>query len=155
MRALVVDDEKQVLTLLDKYLSIDGFEVSTTTDGATALEWVNRETFDVILLDIMMPEINGFSICRKIRKTGRNKNVPVIFVTARSDPYGPPTGFKSGGTAYLAKPFTRRQLMSAVHSVLPYRKGGRKSHGSKASEPNKKTLTIDLDEMLEKMSLGT
>jgi two-component system alkaline phosphatase synthesis response regulator PhoP len=152
MRALVVDDERQVLTLLDKYLSMDGFEVVTTTDGAKAVEKASRETFDVILLDVMMPEINGFSVCEKIRKSSMNMNVPIVFVTARSDPFGAPTSFKSGGTAYLTKPFTRRQLMSLVHSVLPCRKTG---HEKKARDPDKTTLKIAVDEILKKMSVET
>jgi DNA-binding response OmpR family regulator len=152
MRALVVDDERQVLTLIDKYLSIDGFEVVTTTDGAKAVEKASRGTFDVILLDIMMPEINGFSVCEKIRKSSMNMNLPIVFVTARSDPFGAPTSLKSGGTAYLTKPFTRQQLMSVVHSVLHCRKTG---HERKARDPNKKTLKIAVEEILKKMSLET
>ena len=150
MRALVVDDEVQVLTLLEKYLSIEGFEVVTTTDGAKAVERAGRETFDVILLDVMMPEINGFSVCQKIRKSSMNMSVPIVFVTARSDPLGAPTSFKAGGTAYLTKPFTRRQLISVVQSVLPARK--KKSRKGKPRDPNKTTLSLAAEEILKQMS---
>ena len=149
MRALVVDDEVQVLTLLKKYLVIEGFEVSTTTDGATAVELASRETFDVILLDIMMPEINGFSVCQKIRKSSMNMSIPIIFVTARSDPLGAPTSFKAGGTAYLTKPFTRRRLISVVQSVLPAR---RKSRKGEPRDPNKTTLSLAAQEILKQLS---
>ena len=153
MRALVVDDEKEVLTLLDRYLSLDEFEVVTTTDGTEAIERASRETFDVILLDIMMPHINGFSVCQKIRKSSMNMSVPIVFVTARTDPKGAPTSFKAGGTAYLTKPFSRRQLMSVVSSVLPTRKQVRNKPRAKARDPNKTSLTIALEEILKEMSL--
>jgi FixJ family two-component response regulator len=81
-----------------------------------------------------------------------NMNLPIVFVTARSDPFGAPTSLKSGGTAYLTKPFTRQQLMSVVHSVLHCRKTG---HERKARDPNKKTLKIAVEEILKKMSLET
>jgi DNA-binding response OmpR family regulator len=118
-----------------------------------AVETASSETFDVILLDVMMPEINGFTVCQKIRRSSMNMNVPIVFVTARSDALGAPTSFKAGGTAYLTKPFTRRQLISVVNSVLPVQKKKPKPRGRKVRDPEKNTLTIALDEILKEMSL--
>ena len=116
-RVLVVDDDTDILTLIEKILRREGYEVVTTSEGAAAITLIEEQDFDVILLDIMMPGINGFEVSRGIRRNEKGVRPPVVFVTARDDSESMREGFRSGGTVFLSKPFTASQLLRIVQAM--------------------------------------
>ena len=117
-RVLVVDDDQDILILEEKILKREGFEVVTASDGEAAIEAIKSKEFSFVLLDIMMPGIDGFEVSRSFRRELEGKNMPVVFVTARDDADSMREGFRSGGTVFLSKPFTANQLMRVVNSII-------------------------------------
>ncbi len=116
---LVVDDNRQIRDLLKQYLTGQGFSVATAQDGKQALTCVSGHPPDLVLLDIMMPVMDGFEFMRRLRL--RN-DIPVIFLTARMEEMDLLTGFQLGADDYLTKPFSMSELMARVTAVL--RRGG-------------------------------
>ncbi len=114
-RLLVVDDEPQIRKLIRKYAEFDGFEVEEAENGMQAVERVRKEQFDAVIMDIMMPELDGFSACREIR---RGSTVPIIMLSARGEEYDKINGFEFGADDYVVKPFSPRELMLRVSAVL-------------------------------------
>jgi DNA-binding response OmpR family regulator len=112
---LVVDDEKNIVQLARLYLNNEGFQVETAYDGAQALEKVKAVRPDLVVLDIMMPELDGLSVCRELRKSG---NIPIIILTARSDEVDRIVGLELGADDYVTKPFNPRELVARVKAVL-------------------------------------
>ncbi len=112
---LVVDDEPMVREVASTYLVREGFEVSEAADGTTALERVGAERFDLIVLDVMLPEIDGFSILTRIRRTS---DVPVVLLTARAEETDRLLGLELGADDYVVKPFSPRELAARVRAVL-------------------------------------
>lgn len=112
---LVVDDEEKIRTLIKKYGEFEGFKVKEASDGMQALDMCDRERFDLIILDIMMPELDGFSVCERIRKS---KKIPIIMLSARGEEYDKIRGFEMGIDDYVVKPFSPRELMMRVRAVI-------------------------------------
>ena len=112
---LVVDDEKNIVQLARLYLSNEGFRVEAAYDGAQALEKARTIRPDLIVLDVMMPEMDGLSVCRELRKTS---NVPIIILTARGDDVDRVVGLEIGADDYVTKPFNPRELVARVKAVL-------------------------------------
>ena len=112
---LVVDDEKNIVQLARLYLNKEGFRVEAAYDGAQALEKARTLRPDLIVLDIMMPELDGLSVCRELRKTS---NVPIILLTARDDDIDRIVGLELGADDYGTKPFNPRELVARVKAVL-------------------------------------
>jgi len=117
-KILVVDDDKNILNLEKTILEQKGFEVTMALGGPEALELLSTQTFDLILLDVMMPEMDGFSVCRKIKEDDRLKEVPVIFLTAKGGGEALAEGFESGAVMYINKPFTANKLLTIVNTML-------------------------------------
>lgn len=118
-KILIVDDNPKNLQVLGKILQNENFKLEFAVDGETALEWVNNTEFDLILLDIMMPKINGFEVCKEIRTTeGLNIETPVIFLSADTERESILKGFELGAQDYLTKPFDVRELMARVRTQL-------------------------------------
>jgi len=117
-RILVVDDDENILNLERTILEGKGFEVVAASSGGRALEILAKEAFDLILLDVMMPEIDGFTVCRKIKEDSRLKEVPVIFLTAKGGGEALAEGFESGAVMYINKPFTANKLLTIVNTML-------------------------------------
>ena len=118
-RILVVDDELRVRDLIKKYAKFEGYEVSEASNGLQALELCKSHDFDIIIMDVMMPELDGFSACREIRKFS---NVPIIILSARGEEYDKIHGFEFGIDDYVVKPFSPRELMMRVAAIL--KRGG-------------------------------
>lgn len=116
---LVVDDELRVRDLIKKYAKFDGYEVSEASNGLQALELCKKHHFDLIIMDVMMPELDGFSACREIRKFS---DVPIIILSARGEEYDKIHGFEFGVDDYVVKPFSPRELMMRIAAILK-RKG--------------------------------
>ncbi len=114
-RILVVDDEDKIRAIIRKYAEFAGYEITEARDGMEALEMCRKEDFNLIILDVMMPELDGFSACREIRKI---KNIPVIMLSARGEEYDKIHGFELGIDDYVVKPFSPRELMMRVKVVI-------------------------------------
>jgi len=112
---LVVDDEKNIVQLARLYLNKEGFQVEGAYNGAQALEKAKSLRPDLIILDIMMPELDGLSVCKELRKTS---DVPIIILTARSDDVDRIVGLELGADDYVSKPFNPRELVARVKAVL-------------------------------------
>ncbi len=114
-RVLVVDDEEKIRAIIRKYGEFEGYEICEAKDGMEAIEICKKEDFDVIILDVMMPELDGFSTCREIRK---RKDIPVIMLSARGEEYDRIHGFELGIDDYVVKPFSPKELMMRVKVVI-------------------------------------
>ena len=112
---LVVDDEARIRSIIRKYAEFEGHTVTEAGDGMEAVHMVRRESFDIIILDIMMPELDGFSACREIRKISQT---PIIMLSARGEEYDKINGFESGVDDYVVKPFSPRELLLRVEAVM-------------------------------------
>jgi len=117
-KVLVVDDEEDILDLLVYNLEKEGYHTVKAMDGDTAVEVAKAERPDLIILDIMMPRMDGIEACTKIREIPELKEVSVIFLTARSEEYSELAGFKVGADDYIAKPIKPRVLMSRIKAIL-------------------------------------
>ncbi len=118
---LVVDDEKRIVDIVKAYLERDGYKVLTAGDGRSALEVARREHPDLIILDLMLPEVSGWDVCRTLRKSS---DVPIIMLTARDETSDKIVGLELGADDYVSKPFDPKELVVRVKAVLRrYRAG--------------------------------
>ena len=131
-RLLVVDDEEKIRVLVRKYAEYEGYEVEEDADAMSAIELCRQEKFELIILDVMMPELDGFSACREIRKFSQ---VPVLMLSARGEEYDRIHGFELGVDDYVTKPFSPKELMLRVQAIL------KRSNSSIA--PNKEILEFE------------
>ena len=115
---LVADDELRVRDLIKKYAKFEGYEISEASNGLEALELCRNHSFDIIIMDVMMPELDGFSACREIRKFS---DIPIIILSARGEEYDKIHGFEFGVDDYVVKPFSPRELMMRVAAILKRR----------------------------------
>src|ERR1700759_4381081 len=114
-RILLVDDEQSIQTLLSYPLRRDGYEVVQATDGREALERFEEQPFDLVVLDLMLPKLDGLEVCRRLR--GRS-SVPIIMLTARSDEIDKVVGLELGADDYITKPFSLREFSSRIKAAL-------------------------------------
>ena len=127
-RVLVVDDNPKNLQVIAALLSENNYKVEVALNGTTAIKWLKSETFDAILLDIMMPEMNGFETCEIIKQDRTNENVPVIFLTARHDIESITEGFEKGGVDFITKPFNQKELLVRLGTHIELKKNKRKTY---------------------------
>ena len=114
-RILVVDDEPDICRLIRRYAEHDGYDTVGVPDGSEAVEICRRQHFDIIIMDAMMPEMDGFTATRKIRE---EKDIPVLMLTARGTEYDKLYGFEVGVDDYVTKPFSPRELMARVNVII-------------------------------------
>ena len=114
-RVLVVDDEKKIVDIVKAYLERDGFSVVTAYDGRSAIEAVRRSSPDIIILDLMLPEISGLDVCRELRK---ESDIPVVMLTARDEITEKIVGLELGADDYITKPFDPKELVARVRAIL-------------------------------------
>ena len=112
---LIVDDESRIRSIIRKYAEFEGHTVTEAADGMEAVVLCRKNTFDLIIMDIMMPELDGFSACREIRKITQT---PIIMLSARGEEYDKINGFELGIDDYVVKPFSPRELMLRVDAVM-------------------------------------
>lgn len=112
---LIADDEAKMRDLVKMYLERDGFKVLEAADGEQALALLTKNTFDLVILDIMMPKVDGLSVCKEIRKS---YDIPVIMLTARGEEIDRVLGFELGADDYVVKPFSPRELVARVKALL-------------------------------------
>lgn len=114
-RLLIVDDEQKIREVIREYAEFNGFEVSEAADGMSAIGLCKLNDYDLIIMDIMMPRLDGFSACKEIKKI---KNIPMIMLSARSEEYDKLFGFELGIDDYVVKPFSPKELMARINAVL-------------------------------------
>lgn len=112
---LVIDDDKKITTFLRRSLIYEGYEVLTANDGITGLTLVEQQSPDLIILDIMMPGMDGIEVCRQLRKTS---NIPILMLTAKDDVSDRVTGLDAGADDYLVKPFSLEELLARIRAQL-------------------------------------
>jgi len=140
---LIVDDEQDILDLLSFNLRQDNFSVLTADNGLGAIDILHKEHPDLVILDWMMPEMDGLEVCRHIRKTPEISHIPVIMLTARADTMDKVIGLEVGADDYLTKPFHIRELVARIHSLLRRVDQFQKNEGRKILRF--KDITVDLN----------
>jgi len=115
---LVIDDEPDIVALLSYNLKKEGYAVTPVSDGGEALTVVKKGDFDLVILDLMLPGINGMDICRVLRSDPRTRSLPVIMLTAKGEEHDRIQGLETGADDYMAKPFSPRELIARVKAVL-------------------------------------
>ncbi len=136
---LIADDNDSITSILESYARKEGFNVVLAKDGAAALRIATENPFDIVLLDVMMPKLDGFSVCKEIRKSS---NVPIIMITARGEDFERIMGLDIGADDYIVKPFSPQEVMARVKAIL------RRLERTTASGKNILTienLNVDLD----------
>ena len=114
-KILIVDDEQKIREVIREYSEFNGYEVEEVADGMEAVSLCRLNDYDLIIMDIMMPKLDGYSACKEIKKT---KNIPVIMLSARGEEYDKLFGFELGIDDYVVKPFSPKELMARVNAVL-------------------------------------
>ena len=135
---LVVDDEARIRSIIKKYAEFEGHEVTEAGDGMEAVRLCRKEKYDLIIMDIMMPELDGFSACREIRKTA---STPIIMLSARGEEYDKINGFELGIDDYVVKPFSPKELMLRIEAIMK-RMGRQGSTDEVVKKPN---VIVELD----------
>ena len=129
MKLLVVDDEARIRELIKKYATFEQYEVTEAENGMQAVELCRQQDFDLIIMDVMMPDLDGFSACREIRKTSA---VPILMLSARGEEYDKLHGFELGIDDYVVKPFSPKELMMRVGAIL--KRSGAKSESREVAD---------------------
>ena len=114
-KVLIADDNKQIVSILSEYCKKNNFTVSTVFDGEEALKEIEKNKFDIVLLDVMMPKKDGFDVCRETRKFS---NVPIIMITARGEDYEKIMGLEIGADDYIVKPFSPGEIIARINAIL-------------------------------------
>jgi len=117
-RILVVDDEIYIVHILDFSLGMEGYEVITALDGEQAVERAVAEKPDLIVLDIMMPKLDGYETCRILKKEATTRDIPVILLSAKGRNIDQKIGFEVGADDYITKPFSPRKLVERINTIL-------------------------------------
>lgn len=131
-KILIVDDDVNICELLKIYLEKHGFETAIVNDGLSALQYVETKQPDLVLLDIMLPELDGWQVCREIRKTS---NLPIIMLTAKGETFDRVLGLELGADDYIPKPFDTKEVVARVKAVL--------RRSATAKEPEQKIVSFD------------
>ena len=131
-RLLIVDDEQNIREVIREYSEFNGHEVTEAADGMSAVGLCKLNDYDLIVMDIMMPKLDGYSACKEIRKT---KDIPIIMLSARGEEYDKLFGFELGIDDYVVKPFSPKELMARINAVLSRKSG--------ASAPVSEVMTFD------------
>ena len=131
-RILVVDDEENIREVIKEYAEFEGHEVSEACDGMQAVEMVKNNDYDIIIMDVMMPRLDGYSACKEIRKI---KQIPVLMLSARGEEYDKLFGFELGIDDYVVKPFSPKEVMARVNAIVK-----RNSAGTAVAAPAPETV---------------
>lgn len=115
VKILIVDDEERLRDMIKEYISLEEYDVDEASDGLEALEHLKKKEYSAVILDVMMPQLDGWSTCREIRKTSK---VPIIMLTARGEEYDKLLGFELGVDDYIVKPFSPKELLARIKAIL-------------------------------------
>jgi len=143
---LIVDDVAKNIQIVGNILSHENLRIAYATNGDTALELASAHDFDLILLDVMMPGMDGFEVCKRLRENTKNADIPIIFLTAKSDVESMLTGFQLGAQDYVSKPFNAAELIARVKTHLELReKKQQLNEMNRLLEEKVKARTLDLE----------
>jgi DNA-binding response OmpR family regulator len=117
-KILVIEDEKDIQELLQLYLKRDGYDVHIAKDGETGLRKASQERYDLILLDLMLPQVDGLEICRTLRSRPQTSGIPIIMVTAKAEESDRIVGLEIGADDYITKPFSPREVLARVKAIF-------------------------------------
>lgn len=142
VRILLVEDDKSIVKNLKEFLEKEGYEIEAAMGQREALERIDGASFDLVLLDVSLPDGNGYAVCRAVKEAG---DTPVIFLTASGDEYSVVTGFDLGADDYIAKPFRPRELLARIKNVLRHSKRLERTleYGGVVVDPIKGTVSKD------------
>ena len=141
-RVLVVEDEPSIAETIWYALRTEGFDVSDAATGGDALSKLASESFDCLILDVGLPDMSGFDVCRTLRQTS---SVPILFLTARDSEIDRIVGLELGADDYVAKPFSPRELAARVRAILRRTNGNTLNHATTAPNPSPSANTLDHD----------
>ncbi len=144
---LIVDDEVNILELLDFNLKKSGYEVLRAENGVAAIETANTKKPDIIILDLMLPDLDGIEVCKRIRTNKETAEIPIIMLTAKSDEFDKVIGLEMGADDYVTKPFSVRELLARIKTIFR-RSAAREEKQDDTSKLVIKDLSID-DERFE------
>lgn len=130
-RILVVDDEENIREVIKEYAEFEGHQVSEACDGMQAIEMVKNNDYDIIIMDVMMPRLDGYSACKQIRKI---KQIPVLMLSARGEEYDKLFGFEIGIDDYVVKPFSPKEVMARVNAIVKRNQGAKQAPAAPAPE---------------------
>ncbi len=130
-RILVVDDEENIREVIKEYAEFEGHQVSEACDGMQAIEMVKNNDYDIIIMDVMMPRLDGYSACKEIRKI---KQIPVLMLSARGEEYDKLFGFEIGIDDYVVKPFSPKEVMARVNVIVKRNQGAKQAPAAPAPE---------------------
>jgi len=133
-KILLVDDEERIRDMIKEYTSLEEYDIDEAADGVRALELFKDNKYSLIILDVMMPKIDGWTVCREIRKTS---NVPVIMLTARGEEYDKLFGFELGVDDYMLKPFSPKELLARMKAII------RRSSGGEIEDKKENTVAFE------------
>ncbi len=117
-KILLVDDEPEILKTVQKLLWVNGYETDIAVDGKDAMEKIAQGAPDLIVLDIMMPNVNGYQVCRSVRENPKTQSIPIIMLTAKAQNFDKFWGEEVGATVYLTKPFDNKELLNTISKQL-------------------------------------
>ncbi len=138
-KILIVDDEEKIREVLAEYAEFEGYDADQAADGMEAVAMCRQNDYDVIIMDIMMPKLDGFSAVKEIRKF---KNLPVIMLSARGEEYDKLFGFEIGADDYVVKPFSPKEVMARVNAIL---KRNAAAHAQQNTRPTMKFEGLEID----------
>lgn len=144
-KILVVDDEQDILELIRHSLNKEGFEVHIAMNGQQAIDKAKQIIPDLILMDVMMPIMDGMEACRQLKEESTTKNIPIVFLTARSEEFAELAGFEAGADDYVAKPIRSRVLLSRIKAILRRQNGNVREESQKIEFGN---LVIDREKFV-------
>ena len=130
-RILVVDDEENIREVIKEYAEFEGHQVSEACDGMQAIEMVKNNDYDIIIMDVMMPRLDGYSACKEIRKI---KQIPLLMLSARGEEYDKLFGFEIGIDDYVVKPFSPKEVMARVNAIVKRNQGAKQAPAAPAPE---------------------
>ena len=130
-RILVVDDEENIREVIKEYAEFEGHQVSEACDGMQAIEMVKNNDYDIIIMDVMMPRLDGYSACKESRKI---KQIPVLMLSARGEEYDKLFGFEIGIDDYVVKPFSPKEVMARVNAIVKRNQGAKQAPAAPAPE---------------------
>jgi len=147
-KILIVEDEEDVLELIRYNLEKNGYQTETALNGRLALEKVRSKSIDLILLDLMLPEIDGLEVCRMVKKDPKTANIPVVMLTAKGTEADIVAGLEMGADDYITKPFSPRVLMARVKAVL------RRKEMPQEADPVLRIYEIEIDSGRHRVTVG-
>jgi DNA-binding response OmpR family regulator len=118
-RILLVDDEPSIVKMVSKRLEVEGFEVLVATDGQQALQRAQTDNPDLLILDLMLPKLNGYEVCTMLKQDTRYQKIPIVMFTAKAQDRDEKLGRECGADAYIRKPFQSQELLETIRSLVP------------------------------------